>query len=407
MVFGYIIASISIIGGLEVFNYLQYRNIKTVVNTENLHAITVPFNDKIWIDKLSKDDIIDWLTKTCNTPLENINRQTVLEFIIHYTQYKKIDDVKINYIRALNILKKIEDKIEHEFCNNDTKIKFSKFGTDDISSGYKPFIFYSSINIATNITYAYLKYHNFTKHTSQSKNFVYFYKHNNDFAENVIFIHGLGFGIMPYMSFIFELSKKYNVIIPILPNISNMEYHKMKYNIKKTELFPDYEIWRKDFKKILETYGKSYMIGHSFGTIMMGILLKDMIIDKYITKRIFVDPVCFFEKCYKIMQYIDNPTNNNLVDNVFNFIVYDDIYVKYATKRYLFGPEYWITDYELMFDNNLVILSGKDSIVPSHEIYNKMGEYGISCIMVNNAIHGQIFFSDDYAEVIKIMTNFL
>lgn len=402
-------ATATIITGLEFINYLQYKSIKSIVDEENNYNGEKNVDGNFWVNKLTRNDLLDWITGTCDKELENINRESALEFVIYYTYYKKshnIDDIQ--YIKAMNILKKIEQKMGHNFYSDKyEKINITKFGYDNVNIGYKPLIFYSGVNIATNFTYMYLKYYGFIKNQSNSGNFTYFYKHCDDDADNVIFIHGLGFGIMPYISFIFELMKDNNVIIPILPNISNMEFHKMGYNIDKNDLFPDYDTWRDDFLIILKKYGKSHIIGHSFGTVMMGILLKHSKIDKKVLKRVFIDPVCFFEKSFQIMKYIDNPHNDNIIDNIFNAIVYNDIYVKYTTKRFLVGPEFWIMDYENMTENNFVILSENDNIVPSINIWNKLGQYCIPCMLVSNAIHGEIFFSQNYKEVINTLLFFI
>jgi hypothetical protein len=56
--------------------------------------------------------------------------------------------------------------------------------------------------------------------------------------KNIIFIHGLGFGYVPYFQMLMELSKKYNLFIIVLPDISSYNY----YDDLNSGLFPENKI---------------------------------------------------------------------------------------------------------------------------------------------------------------------
>ena len=89
------------------------------------------------------------------------------------------------------------------------------------------------------------------------------------------------------------------------------------------------------------------------------------------------------------------------IDNIFNEVIYKDVYVRYTTQRFLFGPDFWIYEYDKMGKyDNLIILSEKDKMVPSLELYNRFVKNNILCMVVNDAYHAEIFTSDKYIDVL-------
>ena len=57
-------------------------------------------------------------------------------------------------------------------------------------------------------------------------------KISNPNNKTILFIHGFGFGYMPYFKTILELEKTNNIILIVLPNISSYRfYDDLKYNV--------------------------------------------------------------------------------------------------------------------------------------------------------------------------------
>jgi hypothetical protein len=189
-----------------------------------------------------------------------------------------------------------------------------------------------------------------------------------------------------------------------------MEYHKFLDKFSEEAFFPSYETIRSDFKKMLEYHNinKVNIISHSFGTIILGILIRDNILSKKIDKKVLVDPVCFIDRSFKIFKYINEPCNtqNSIINPIFNVLVYNDLYVRYISQRFLYGPEFWIFDYEKL-SKSLVVLSTEDSMVPSMSIYNRCKQHQIPCFIINNAYHGDIFLLDEFRGVWEMIKNYL
>lgn len=420
---------------LEMINYLYYRRTVNYIedkkdhSTETMNHINSEFMENFWINELSKKELIDWILNTTSyysvenddfsgyykpVPLIDISREKMFKWIGYHMYFKSIKKMNDEEIMSVDrVLTKIESKIKHNFYRGkinqnelSEKIYFLKFGYGKVETTYKPLIVYSSLNFVKNVTYTYLNYLGFQKCWSNSGRIAYFLYDAGKNKPTTIFIHGLGFGVTPYISFIKKLMQTTSLIVPILPNISNMEFIGLFETMDTNKLFPGYPIWRDDFKKILikHNINKVNIIAHSFGTIIMSVLLKDKWINNVTKKKVFIDPVCFLDQSYKIFRYINEPDcrDGSLINRSFNALIYRDVYVRYATQRFLYGPEYWFLDYEnLKPDDTLIILADKDQIVPSNGVYKRFSKYGIPHIVINDAEHADIFSSDKYEDVIQ------
>ena len=354
-----------------------------------------------------------------NVPIEKIPRSKMLKWTCYYLYFKSMWQIDKEQIeRGEQVLKKIEERIGITFKDDDEldtdskEIFFLKFGNNRFECSYRPVIAYAGLSVMKHISYAKMRWNGFTMHTMEKSGMKYFYFQNPEFETNeaTMFVHGLGIGITPYMSYLTELKTLGNVIVPILPNVSNMEHKGMFSSIDEDTFFPSYETIRYDFNKMLETHGIEQVdvIGHSFGTIVMGILLKSEELSQKMRKKVFVDPVCFIDRSFKIFRYINEPKGEKkgIVDNVFNLIVYNDLHVRYVSQRFLYGPEFWILDYSKLNNDTLLVLSNEDSMVPSQSIYDRCKKYGVSCIRVSNAHHADIFLLDEYKGVWNTIKSF-
>lgn len=400
--------------GYEVYNYFGYKKTVEFSKNKKKSEILDINNKSTWminyILNLSKEDLSDWVINNIKSKhtmrLEDIsfNRITkCLSFNIYYQSYKKLDYELKERINKVVI--EIENKLDIIFKHiPDDNLTYYKFGHNEIISTYKPALFYSILGIIKKYTYNRLVDSGFIMH--KVGNIVYFYKKVNEDTTANMFIHGLGFGSTPYLDFILEMSINQNLIIPILPNISNMEF--VVSELTGNNMFPEYETIISNFREIISVHNisKLNISAHSFGTIIASILIQDEEINKIVGKKILVDPVCFIEKCYKIFRYIDNPDDRgSTINKIFNEVVYNDIYVKYATQRFLCGPKYWIYDYSILNDC-LIVLSGKDRIVPSYEIAVSAREKNIPCLISEDAEHGDIFLSK-YSHVQNFIIDFI
>lgn len=416
--------------GLELLHYLNYKKILKFVKRKVNHPPAKNFDyrwmEKFWLEELEPNELKEWIKNSISyaekedksyykaVPFDQISKDKMLKWVSYHLYYRNAFQLTHEEIDHANIvLGHIEKKIGTTFLDEgDPNIFFLRFGANYIESNYIPFTVFAGLQVIKFSVYTIMRICGFKKYRTKNSNIQYFYYNNPKHTETMVFIHGLGIGFTPYLSFLLEMKKKMNVIILVLPNISNMDYHVGYGNITEEKLFPSCDTWREAFRSILVTHNleKVSILGHSFGTVILAVLLKDPWINARIKKRIFVDPVCFIDECYKIYRYINDPSDGRggIFTALSNFLVYRDVHVRWATQRFLYGPEFYIFDYDSMNnDNNLVVLSKNDNLVPTDTLYKRFRKHGIPCLLVYDAFHADIFFGSIFKEVLLSVGNFV
>ncbi len=382
--------------------------------------------EKMILEDMSVEELKTWISNSisynCSSdhkyynevPLDKVPRDKMLKWSCYYLYFKSMWQLTPEQItHGEEILTKIEEKIDIQFPDiDDPDVYFLKFGNNKLECRYRPLALYARLGVVKHYTYSNMRWNGFEAYNMEKSGMKYFYYNNPNSDRQIMFIHGLGLGITPYLTYMKELKELGSVIVPILPNLSNMEHHGMFEKIDEDAFFPSYETIRSDFKKLLEYHNidKINIVSHSFGTIVLGILMRDDDLAQKIDKKVFVDPVCFVDRSFKIFRYINEPGNSqdSVVNSVFNLLVYNDIYVRYISQRFLYGPEFWILDYDkLNNDKSLVVLSTKDSMVPSNSIYNRLRQHNVPCFMINDANHADIFLLDEFRGVWDMIKTFL
>lgn len=411
----------------ELFNFKFYKQLKDFVEKKKYSDTEV---DHEWyenyiLNELTSDELKMWIRNvfSYNKPaeknyyypieLEDIPHKKMIKWASYNLYFKslwQLSEDQLNH--SEHVLSKIEEKLNVKFSTkDDPTIYFLKFGNNKIESSYRPLVLCYTLYWLKDICYFSLRLHGFDFHKIKNSNIVYFQYNNSENRETIIFIHGFGFGIEPYLYYILRLRRKFNLIVLILPNISNMEYCTYMKNINYDKIFPEYCTWRKHIKNIMikNNISKINFIAHSFGTVILGLLLKDEWILNKTNKKVLMEPVCFVDKSYKIYRYINEPKegNYNTISKIFNEFVYKDLYLRYVTQRFLYGPEFWIRDYNKLTENSLIVLSEKDQVVPTDEIYEKMKKYNVECIYIKGAYHADMFMTNEYDKTFDYIDNFI
>lgn len=420
--------SSALLVGYEIINYINY--LKTMKFTKKKRYFTNKVSSKKLEDFLLNDlnsnelenliensfshNVTDNHKYYSEIKINNIPRNKMFKWTTYYLYFKSLwqlnDFEKEN---ANHILNKIEEKLNLTFPDTENPhLYFLKFGGNRVECHYRPAFVDLILNGVKHCAYASLRLHGFKQYEMEQSNMKYFYYNNPKNKKTVLFIHGLGLGVTPYLSYLYKIKDKCNIIAPILPNISNMDNRSIFQKINVDAFFPSYEIIREDFKEMLNYHNIDSIdvIGHSFGTIMMGILIKDDELANKFNKKVFIDPVCFIDKSYQIFKYINEQGNadDSITNVVFNMLVYYDINIRYITQRYLYGPEFWILDFDKLNNNkSLIVLSIKDSMVPSKSIYKRCCKYNVPCITVNDAQHADIFILDEFKGVWNAIASFV
>jgi hypothetical protein len=338
-----------------------------------------------------------------NFDIKILTRMEIFYFItnsLYCLKKKKLTELSLIEIIYINkILENLENKLNHKFI--DIKINrflYRRWGHNFIKFNFRPLILKIIIYIIGKISYLYftiiLKF-NYYK-CDQSKIY-YLYNISDPNKKIILFIHGFGFGYLPYIQKLFQLNKKYNLIIVTLPNISGFTYYNSFFPSNTIVINSFYNFFTKMNIKNIN------ILSHSFGTYITEIIRKDPRSDLFINKIIMVDPIIFWIGCFKMNIHIDNPYVDNstylsyIYSYLINYLIYQCLYLKFICYRLMFGPAFWIYDASEIEDKKiLLVLEKHDYVIPTDIIYNKLLNKRVNYYYIDNATHGSVLLDSNF-----------
>lgn len=420
--------SLVIILILELINYLYFLRIKKLALKKEYYYGD-RFDLKIRNDFKNHKNQIKYCSnfiefnKFENTDLSDIPIDAFIKFLLSLYFNKSKTQSRYKHLEIVYLdAQRFSKKYNINFTNNldSDKKKFNRFGQSDIQCSYKPIILSILMLFVKYLGEFLLRLNGFDKYYSYQTNICYwsnFNKPNIKITNKVpvMFIHGLGVGIIPYLNFIFTIGKNRNVICPVLPNISNIYFHPFKFNLQKNDFFPSFDVINHEINNIFQLH-KIYqcdIISHSFGTFIASSLMLKSSFRARLRKKIFIDPVCFHSNLTKVLKSVDikklEKRKSYIMSEMIHYFIYLDVYVKYATKRNLFSMEFLWGDYSYLDDNTLIYLSGNDAICDSEEIYQDIYKSGFSdkVIWLDEADHGDLFMTNNWNHEMNTLKKFI
>jgi hypothetical protein len=398
---------------LELINYIYFLKIKNnILKKEYYYGNR--FDSKMRNNFLNTENKIKYVSdhiefhKINNISLSNIPLDSFIDFFLSTYYNKSREQAEIKHLSLVyKDIQNFQKKYKINLTDKNDNI-FKTFGKTDIYCIYKPIpitILFYSVKFLSELK---LKLNGFKKYYSPKTNICYWYKIKKDSkSDPLMFFHGLGIGIIPYLNFIIEMSNNITVICPVLPNISNVYFHPLKFNLCNNDFFPNFSLIKNEIDQILSLHkiNSINIIGHSFGTFILSSLLLSSSLRHRIKEKIFIDPVCFHSNLVKVLKSVDikKDDDGSLKPKILHYFIYLDIYVKYALNRNLFSMEFLWGDFEYFDENTMIILSEKDTIVPSEDIYEDMYNDGYvdKIEWLENALHGDIFTTNNWNETLN------
>jgi hypothetical protein len=326
---------------------------------------------------------------------ENLENLTISLTEINYIIKKYMLCNKLEY-RIDEIREIIENKLNIKFIdsNNNNNYIINEWGQIFIYFTFIPLFLSLFLNSVSSLIHYYMIYFLKFKYEIFDNNSLGILHNSYDpNKKTILFIHGFGFGYIPYINSLIQLQKNYNLIIIILPNISSYLY-------SSDILFDDHKIINLIYNFIKKyNYNELTILSHSFGTLISHMLMNDKR-SKIIKKNVSIDPVYFFINYYKTQKYAQFPCYNKtnfilyLFDSFINYLIYDSIYLKYICYRYLCGPKYWIYKYN-NFNKYIFIFHKHDYVINAESIYDKIKNETDSYFFgTTDSTHGTILFSN-------------
>lgn len=227
---------------------------------------------------------------------------------------------------------------------------------------------------------------------------IYYQIKKDKYKKKLIFLHGLGVFPIHYRELLNELSKHYEVIVPILFGINYLDRQPSTIN-EYSELT----------KKIIESVGSydSYIIGHSLGGTIGMILNNNKIIAiNPLAKTKFGTIGYLFKTTLKTLNEVFGNVKGeiNVSKKGFSIIIpfLVNAFKKMKSSQKLFKDIFYFKEYENLNKNSIILYGKEDEYYKDH---NNLKDLNLKMIEYDNKNHDWILFDPKFAvkEILKIL----
>lgn len=238
---------------------------------------------------------------------------------------------------------------------------------DPIPSAHRPLIYYGVTQaIFSQIINFQLKRLSFRNYWSGT--LFYWHKPGTPMTDGsvnpnllpIVFCHGLGVNVLPYLPFLKEMMEKFSdrsFFLISLPHISMRIKEEVPSSTEMVACLSD----------MLGSWGhaSAHFVGHSFGSLPLAWMARKA--PSFVSMMTFIDPVCFLlvkpDVCYNFMYRRPSDPTQLLI----NYFLAKELYIAHSLSRNFFWHQNQLWPEELP-GPTLVVLSGRDSIVPAHSV---------------------------------------
>ena len=146
-------------------------------------------------------------------------------------------------------------------------------------------------------------------------------------ATPIVFCHGIGVGIFPYLAFIDRLAKLKRPLY--LPEINYVSGFRILQNLNTDTILPPHSVVS-HVVSMMAKHGHSRAVfsGHSYGTTWLSYIAKYA--KRYVEGLIFLDPICFcLHDPHLTKQFVYHRANPGSV----SYIIRSDVHVHWTIQR--------------------------------------------------------------------------
>lgn len=215
-----------------------------------------------------------------------------------------------------------------------------------------------------------------TTHKSSAKTLTYWHRQHTS-KENlpVLFIHGIGIGLYPYVNFLSHINSRDNqcngdsqigiIAIEIMP---------ISFRITHAALERDQMC--DEIHTILQQHGweKVILVSHSYGSVIATHLLKNAATAAFIGPTLFIDPVSFLLHLPDVAYNFTCRKPIQANEHQLYYFASMDMCVAHTLSRRFFWSENILWKDEIGQRPVTVVLSGKDLIVDTESVGRYLSE---------------------------------
>ena len=209
-----------------------------------------------------------------------------------------------------------------------------------------------------------------SSHKSGAKSMTYWHRHHTSKSRlPILFIHGIGIGLYPYVNCLVELNQaNENVALDGDVGIIALEIMPISFRITNQALGKDETC--AEIKRILKTHGwdKVVLVSHSFGSVITTHLLKNDETSQKIGPVLLIDPVSILlhhpDVAYNFTYRKPKRANEHLL----YYFASMDMGVSHTLARRFFWSENILWKHDIEGRRVTVSLAGRDLIVNAETV---------------------------------------
>ena len=272
---------------------------------------------------------------------------------------------------------------------------------DPVNMLHRPLIWYMIVALVDTFTYLSLLFYGFsfyrlplsrfftvfpfrmltltTLRTTPAPTLSYWYRpHTSKTRRPIVFIHGIGIGLYPYINFLSSINQAQKHSDPSGGQIGIIAIELMPISFRITGEMPSQAQLCSEITSIVNKHGwdSFVLMSHSYGSVVTSHLLKNPAISPRISSLVLVDPVAFLLQNPDIAYNFTRRYPRKANEWQLYYIACTDMGVAHTLARHFFWAENVLFKDDIKDRNTTVVLSGKDLIVDTLAVGRYLTEDG-------------------------------
>lgn len=240
----------------------------------------------------------------------------------------------------------------------------------------------------------------------------YWYRDGDRTKKPIVFIHGIGAGLMCYITFVAQiLTVNAPVFFVELPYVS----------MHCIEDVPTMQETIRDLQNMLHRHGfdKAVFVAHSLGSAVASWIVKHM--GKNVAGVIFIDPICFMLHYKDVCANFVYRTPKTASQGLVKYFASTELYISYYISRHFhwFQTALFVaptvphhshsyTSSVIMPENTRVFLSEKDNIIDSMRVDTYLNHHGVESTVMKGLDHASFLFYPSWQnEILTTIRQFI
>ncbi|EKX46261.1 hypothetical protein GUITHDRAFT_107873 [Guillardia theta CCMP2712] len=320
------------------------------------------------------------------------------------TTYEVLDEDKKCSIHRIFV--KIQEQLNYEFPTrlpSQQPLPCMRFTIEPLLYKHKPIVFYLVCQWLLGAAAGFqLRKEGFAKHVDGEISYWIRLPECEESRKKkpIVFVHGVGVGLITYLSFLKELMVNDCPMILIeLPHIS----------CTISPVVPSIDDHLYGIERIFQRWElqDAFWVGHSYGSVVLSWMVQ------HLPERVagigLIDPVVMMlnlkDVLYNFLYKKTQDNDRRKLGNKLGDLIGSELYLNNALRRnfWWYRNILWAQDLQKQNIPSLVCLSEHDEIVPSHAVHrhieqhaSRLGQHNcVRSYTMRNANHGQMLFDRD------------